>query len=230
MKIKNGVLTSVFKEDIPSNGIFIVPGEVRIIGFKAFYNNTKLKGIMMYGRVREIDDWAFGECSNLRKIEIPEGVNGIGEYAFCGCLSLESIYIPTSVKKIGKYAFFSCGMLGVAYVSAKTELIGDVFGSTTRIVWRLDSPQSAIESQEWKKIEPPSYLPKPIPPRSQLESNAGLFLPLSPVKSLWDKLAALFKKGDDGSLPLPNRRVWTTEQYYEQVNFWFDNHIATKRK
>lgn len=228
MKIKNGILTSVFDSDISLSGTFVVPSEVRVIGFRAFFLNASVREVVLHDRVREIDEFAFGGCVNLEKIEIHKGVKSIGEYAFYGCISLKSIYLPTSIKKIGKFAFYRCDNLSV-YTPLGVQMDEPVFGNSTRVVWIHDFSKSAMKPQAPKIIDSP-YPPRSIPPKSQLESNAGLFLGLSPAKTLWDKLVKLFARRDDGSLPLPNRRKWTTDQYYQQVNLWLDNHITTKRK
>ena len=90
---------------------------VRVIPYKAFYDNDQLRYIKMPNSVTEIGDQAFRYCSNLTSVTIPNSVTEISWGAFSDCSSLTSVTIPNSVTKIESYAFDDCNSLTSVHIS-----------------------------------------------------------------------------------------------------------------
>ena len=88
-----------------------IPGNVAVIGCRAFEDCREVVGVNMPDSVREIEDNAFSGCDNLKTINLPESLKKIGSYAFSECGSLEKIELPSSIEEIGSYAFVRCYML-----------------------------------------------------------------------------------------------------------------------
>lgn len=66
---------------------FILPDNVRSIGFSAFKDDTRLKTFKAGNSLKCIYDHAFSGCKNLEKLEIPEGTD-IDSTALIGCEKL----------------------------------------------------------------------------------------------------------------------------------------------
>ena len=58
----------------------VIPGTVKHIGEKAFYDCERLTDVVIQDGVLTIGDEAFAECPALKRITIPNSVNSIGEY------------------------------------------------------------------------------------------------------------------------------------------------------
>lgn len=114
MKIENGVLSEVKKEDL-MNGILDIPVGVTKIGDLACFDLLELKYVTFPrpNTVKEIGEGAFCNCANLDFINIPEGTEKVGARAFCRCTSLTSVFFGESLKYIGVSAFERCYALGL---------------------------------------------------------------------------------------------------------------------
>ena len=87
----------------------------------AFYENSKIKSVIIPDFVTNIGDCAFAGCDGLANITISASVTSFGKYAFSNCTSLTRIEIPNSVKSIGDYAFYSCNLLESIYFAGSIE-------------------------------------------------------------------------------------------------------------
>ena len=76
-------------------------------GYSPFYNQDKLKLLIISNNVTSIGDYAFYSCSGLTSVTIPESVTSIGDYAFFVCDNIHSLTINSGVVSIGSYAFSS---------------------------------------------------------------------------------------------------------------------------
>ena len=83
--------------------------------FSPFYNNDKIKKVIVSEGVNYIGQDLFYGCSNLKEISLPSTLCALGQGCFWGCSSLESITIPYSVTFIGYYAFTDCTALKDIY-------------------------------------------------------------------------------------------------------------------
>jgi hypothetical protein len=95
------------------------------ISREAFYNNRRIKSVMISEGITEIGNRAFANCASLTSIIIPNSVNNIGDYAFSGCIGLTSIIIPDSVREIGYSAFGDCNNLALSVFPNGVTKIGN---------------------------------------------------------------------------------------------------------
>ena len=121
------------------------------ISDSAFYNTTKLVGIILPESVTMIGASAFVGCSGLKEIIIPSKVEIIGMSAFQECTSLEKVVFaePSSLLSIGSYAFYKCSSLDNISIPASVTGIGTTaFGMCGKLamitVLRAESPITSL--------------------------------------------------------------------------------------
>ena len=85
----------------------------KCIGYKAFYNQKKLKSITIPEGMRSIGENAFQECTSLTEISLPDGIRHIGEAAFKKCTSLKSVKLPVGITSIYKDTFYSTAITSI---------------------------------------------------------------------------------------------------------------------
>ena len=76
--IENGVL----KKYKGKGGKVTIPNDVKTIGVRAFFGDSKVTEIEIPNSVTEIGERAFDVCSSLKNIKIPKSVTKIGAGAF----------------------------------------------------------------------------------------------------------------------------------------------------
>ncbi len=98
------------------------------IGYRAFYQCTKLTDVTVPESLLSFDSYAFAECSALENVNIQAAKNLVGIYnsAFYGCTKLTGFEIPDTVFEIGDYAFYDCKSATAAIGSdSKLVAVGD---------------------------------------------------------------------------------------------------------
>lgn len=75
------------------------------IGERAFYNNKKIKSIILPETLKTINDHAFSGCTSISRITIPKSVIKIGNSAFSPCNNLSAVYIASTDISVDNYAF-----------------------------------------------------------------------------------------------------------------------------
>ncbi|MBQ9117421.1 MAG: leucine-rich repeat protein [Clostridia bacterium] len=80
------------------------------------------------GNVSIIGDKAFSGCSNIISVIIPDSVKYIGAHAFNPCVSIVELNIPASVISIGDYAFCHCVRLANINVDKDNPVYTSVDG------------------------------------------------------------------------------------------------------
>ena len=103
----------------------VIPNDVKIIGFCAFYACKNLTAIRIPSSVTSIEQSAFGGCRNLTDITIPKGIESVADYTFGSCESLRSITIPNGVTMIGMNAFYDCSGLTNITIPCSVASIGE---------------------------------------------------------------------------------------------------------
>ncbi len=83
------------------------------IATKAFYENTKIKGVEMPDTITEIDENAFYGCSNLTNVKLSAKLEKIGRRAFYNCALLSKIVFPDTLTSIGIEAFLGNGFTSI---------------------------------------------------------------------------------------------------------------------
>lgn len=127
--IEDGVLVKYDKK--LTDQLVTVPEGVREIGKRAFYNNTKLRKVILPEGIERIGAEAF-YFSELNEIDLPGSVREIGSCAFAGspitevslpeglekleecafqCTGLREVRIPASVKRLPVACFAMCKSL-----------------------------------------------------------------------------------------------------------------------
>ncbi len=85
----------------------------KCIGYKAFYNQKKLKSITIPEGMRSIGESAFQECTSLTEITLPDGICHIGEASFKNCTSLKSVKLPVGITSIYTDTFYSTAITSI---------------------------------------------------------------------------------------------------------------------
>lgn len=148
MRIENGVLMYVSKEDIPENGTFLVPTGITEIADKVFFGCKLLKEIYLPKTIKKINDFAFYNCLFLEKIHICGGLISIGSYAFWGCKLLKEIYFPKTLKKIDNFAFYNCIFLEKIHICDGLISIGNSAFCGCESLIEINLPESVQKISE----------------------------------------------------------------------------------
>ena len=85
---------------------------------KAFYQNKKIKSVVIPGCVKTIRKYAFGFCDGLTSAEIQEGVEVLGSVAFWSCSKLKEVSLPGSISKAENGVFSGCNRLQSVSIAA----------------------------------------------------------------------------------------------------------------
>ena len=93
-------------------------------GTSMFFNNGKIRHVVVEAGVTSIGDSAFCLCENLREVEIANSVRYIGDHAFFGCSALASLTLPKDLKRIGAFAFYYCSGLTSVILPKGLKRIG----------------------------------------------------------------------------------------------------------
>jgi len=112
---------------------------------KAFYNNKKLKEVVLSANISKIGDSAFEGCTGLEKVTLHEGLVTIGNRAFYGCTSLKSITLPTTVKTIGASAFENCTALKTVTLNTGLVEIGNKAFYNCKALEKITIPKTVLK-------------------------------------------------------------------------------------
>lgn len=128
-----------------------IPGNVKLISDKAFYNCTSLSNVHFSDGIKTIGKETFAFCSSLRNVILPLGITELGEMAFIFCASLCNVYIPGSLKVIGQMTFASCKNLRTVLIDNGVEEIG------SNAFWGCESLESIELPNSLKKIDKTAF-------------------------------------------------------------------------
>ena len=97
--------------------------------YSPWYENEKIKSIVIENGVTSIGQSAFYRCRGLTNIKIPNSVTSIEKEAFMHCQGLINITIPNSVTSIKQQAFYSCfGLTNIMIPNSVTSIGVGAFG------------------------------------------------------------------------------------------------------
>ena len=71
---------------------FIVPEDITIVRFSAFYHNSNITNIVMHDNVTAIGGRAFQGCSNVESVTLGSGIKEIYYDVFARCPNLKTVY------------------------------------------------------------------------------------------------------------------------------------------
>lgn len=92
-----------------------------------FYNNDKIKTVIIEEGVTRIGDLTFESCESIINVTIAETVTSIGSYAFSGCTGLKNITLPENLTNIEYEAFAYCVSLESIKIPKSITYIGSCF-------------------------------------------------------------------------------------------------------
>ena len=123
----------------------VIPSNIEIIKFAAFYNCTSIRSVVIQNGTTEIKKVAFAGCTNLESVYIPKSVillhssifkgcsnlnnvvfeegssiTEIPESTFEGCVALTAINIPSTISIIGNNAFASSGLATIDMLNVES--------------------------------------------------------------------------------------------------------------
>ena len=88
---------------IAKEGNYSIPSSVEELGDYSFYNNSKLKEIIIPDKVNKIGTECFYSCYSLEYVKINSKI--IGDWAFELCPKLKKVEISNNINKIGGRIF-----------------------------------------------------------------------------------------------------------------------------
>lgn len=71
---------------------FIVPEDITIVRFSAFYHNSNITNVVMHDNVTTIGGRAFQGCSNIESVTLGSGIKEIHYDVFASCPNLKTVY------------------------------------------------------------------------------------------------------------------------------------------
>lgn len=110
------------------SGELKIPSSVYYIGANAFFQNSRLTGIL----------------------EFPEGLETIARYAFYECTSIEGLVLPESLEDIGNYAFQECYGIGsiVCKGTMPPHLFRGALDGVAKDNFTLEVPESSVSQYQ----------------------------------------------------------------------------------
>ena len=114
----------------------VISDSVTEIGEYAFYSCNGLRTIEIPNSVKRLNDQCFSWCENLSEVDILEGVTEIGYAVFSNCSNLTKINIPDSVKYIDYGNFFHCTSLKSISLPANVETKEICYNCPAKIIYR----------------------------------------------------------------------------------------------
>jgi len=109
-----------------------------MIACGAFTGATKLRSLILKGKIRAVPMYAFSDCTALEDVLFDECVTGINTHAFSDCTALEHLSIPGATKIMG---FDGCSSL-------KTMLCPKAKSISPDLLKRV----KLISEEDYKKI------------------------------------------------------------------------------
>lgn len=127
-KIKQGAVLTRY---IGNEDVVVIPQEfygepVISIENAVFFNNTKIKEVLLPKTLTKLNCSTFCGCESLEKIEFPEGLEEIGRECFYDCKSLKELIFPKSLLKIHVQCFSGCTNLKKVISLNKNMIIGEL--------------------------------------------------------------------------------------------------------
>ena len=105
----------IYSCDDSASGTVTVPGNIKGypvtlgtagLSYLVFYQNNKIKKIIVSEGVDCIGENAITECANLTEIVLPQSLTVVNNYAFMDCTKLNKVNIPYNIKEIYPSAFY----------------------------------------------------------------------------------------------------------------------------
>lgn len=121
--------------------------DTTLIDYRAFYQCTKLKSVIIPDNITILNTSVFDGCSGLTgTLTLPKNLTKIGNGAFSSCQKLTgTLVVPNGVTYIGSYAFEGCTKLTSIDLPNTLTLIGqNAFDGCTGLTGTFIIPNSII--------------------------------------------------------------------------------------
>jgi hypothetical protein len=102
----------------------VLPGQLRILGRRAFAGCAYLRHVTMPAGLVAIQDGAFSDCHRLKLNGLPRNLDEIGRYAFLNCCNLIVNEFPPGLRIVRDYAFSHCANIDIDTFPVKLNHIG----------------------------------------------------------------------------------------------------------
>ena len=120
---------------------------VDIIYTYCFNNNQALKSLVIPGNIKKIGFRAFYECYNLEKVVMEEGVEYVSSSTFLGCNNLKEVSLPSTITEIKEDAFKETGLEKIVCHSATPPVASDeAFTYQNYITCEVRVPKGSLEA------------------------------------------------------------------------------------
>jgi hypothetical protein len=137
-----------------------IPGSVRIISEKAFYENTGLSVVSLPSAIDSVARDAFyGSAFTAINMDSKASLRVIGIAAFAACKNLTSFVLPASIRKIERNALsFNSALVDLyAYNPAPLSIETSVLEGIDRTACTLHVPENSVglyqNADVWKTFE-----------------------------------------------------------------------------
>ncbi len=157
-----------------------VPGTVKVLFDKTFYNCVNLYFVILHEGLKEIGESCFFKCQQLSRITIPDSVSTIGKNAFSGCVNLEEVTLGNNINDLDN-TFSSCRSLRKVTCRAITppNIVINAFEEETYHLGELLVPYQSLEQYKnhsvWGKFNKISSYDTPptteTPPKPETPKN-----------------------------------------------------------
>ncbi len=104
----------------------VLPGTLKVIGYRAFYGCSKLSDMNLPDSLEQTGGWALAH-TGFTSVVFPEGFDTLGYGTFYGSRNLETVVLPKGVDSIGENTFRGCSKLQNVTIPS-TEIEIDIKG------------------------------------------------------------------------------------------------------
>lgn len=139
LTIYSGVIEEEEFEGCTKLKNLVIGGKVTEIGVSAFASCSSLETLVFEdGEALTLGNKVFKGCSALESVSMGNSVTAIPEYAFSGCRALKTLVLGCNVEKVGVKAFHGMGSkVTITIPASVTEIATDIFWgtSTPRVIF-----------------------------------------------------------------------------------------------
>ena len=171
-------------------------------GYSPFYDNKKLRTVVISDKETEITPNEFSECSALQAIQIGPEITSIGEKAFYECSKLKGIVIPDAVNTLGNNTFENCSSMAFVKIGSGVKAIPTYAfsGCSALADMQIGTSVNSIATYAFKGC---FSLPTILIPQSVTYISNYVFDECAGLKTvLMDDGKTELKLGSNGSNPL----------------------------
>ena len=114
------------------------------IGEGAFYNNKKIRKVVLPETVVSMDPGVFEKCTALKTVVLSDGIKRLKNSTFGFCKSLTNVQLPSLLETIEDTCFFGCSRLEHIHLPKQLAYIGDGAFAKCEKLKTIDLPDSLL--------------------------------------------------------------------------------------